>query len=89
MELTDAVAVPLMAGVELAEKPSPSPKVSYEIGWACSGSLKEQSVRFHSREDHQSFVGIGPVGALAVANCRGLLDIAPQPLGSGPTGVVV
>jgi len=40
-------------------------------------------------DDHQSFVGSAPLGALAVRNCRGSVEIEPQPLGSLPTGSVV
>ncbi len=53
------------------------------------GSLKVQFSRFHSSDDHQSFVGTAPDGAAAVTYCRGLLAMVPQPPGSGPTAVVV
>ena len=40
--------------------------MSYAAGWAKSGSPKAQSVFLNRIEDHQSLVGMAPLGAFAV-----------------------
>jgi hypothetical protein len=42
-----------------------------------------------SRDDHHSFVGTAPLGALAVTHVRGAVEIEPQPVGSEPMAVVL
>src|SRR5690606_2086522 len=75
------VALPVIVGVVVYEKPRPSAYVSKASGWAYSGSPNAQSVRLKRMDDHQSFVGTGPLGAPLVTHCRGLVAIEPQPVG--------
>jgi len=60
-----------------------------DSGLASRFSLYWQFSRLKTNDDHQSFVGIAPVGARAVRNYRGFVDTVPQPPGNGATGLVV
>src|SRR4051812_10247126 len=49
-----------------------------------------QSLRFHSRDDHHSWVGTAPAGAFAVTKARESVASEPQPLGVfAPAGSTV